>query len=45
MKCILMHCFVAGSYSPTFNNPISGDLAKIKEAIELWEPEYILWIL
>jgi hypothetical protein len=43
MKCVLMHCWVNGSYSKTFNNPISGEIGQIREAIETWQPEYIIW--
>ncbi len=43
ISCILMNCWVAGEYSSTFNNPISGPPEKIKDAIETWQPEYILW--
>ena len=35
MRCVLMHCWVAGSHSPTFNNPIVGSKEKIAEMIEL----------
>ncbi len=51
MKAILCHCWVPGffgqrgSHSPTFNNPISGSKEKIKDAIETWQPKYIIWIL